>query len=44
MSGGHAGVGRGRRVPGVGHRTGLAQGRMFWGETGTGERELVFTG
>lgn len=26
-----------RRVPGVGHQTGLAQEGMFWGQMGMGE-------
>lgn len=29
--------GRGRRIPGVGHQTGLAQEGMFWGQMELGE-------
>lgn len=47
---GHAGVGcthtegRGRRVPSVGHQTGLAEEGTFWAQMGMGETGVVFAG
>lgn len=35
-------MGRGRRVPGVGHGTGLAQEGTFWGQMRVGEPRVVF--
>lgn len=40
--GGHAGVGRGTRAPGVGHRTALAQEGTLWGQMRVGEPRVVF--